>query len=272
MRSRASCSPSCSSCCSAAARFWNLFPFRGLTSDNFADLSWPEKVLDYLWHITLPVSPLVLGKPFATSTLLTKNSFLDEIKKAYVQTARMKGLTERRVLYGHVFRNAMLIVIANFPAPNRRRLLHRIAAHRAGLLARRPRAISRFDSLMNRDYPVVLGNLYVFALIGLIPVNLSFPTSPIPGSIRASISRKTREVLKLGRDDRIRARGRASWKLGPMNRLRLDNATPQPARALVVLDLRSSGSSSRCSPEFVANDSADRLLQGGDSFPGPLQL
>ena len=94
--------------------FWQIFPLRGLTSDNFADLSWPQKIVDYLWHITLPVTSLVLGS-FATSTLLTKNSFLDEIKKSYVQTARMKGLTERRVLYGHVFRNAMLIVIAGFP-------------------------------------------------------------------------------------------------------------------------------------------------------------
>src|ERR1700761_6904166 len=94
--------------------FWQIFPLRGLTSDNFATLSWPQKILDYLWHVTLPVTSLVLGS-FATSTLLTKNSFLDEIKKSYVQTARMKGLTERRVLYGHVFRNAMLIVIAGFP-------------------------------------------------------------------------------------------------------------------------------------------------------------
>ena len=94
--------------------FWQIFPLRGLTSDNFADLTWPQKILDYLWHITLPVAALVLGS-FATSTLLTKNSFLDEIKKSYVQTARMKGLSERRVLYGHMFRNAMLIVIAGFP-------------------------------------------------------------------------------------------------------------------------------------------------------------
>ena len=94
--------------------FWALFPLRGLTSDNFADFDWPHKILDYLWHITLPVASLVIGS-FATSTLLTKNSFLDEIRKAYVQTARMKGLSERQVLYGHVFRNAMLIVIAGFP-------------------------------------------------------------------------------------------------------------------------------------------------------------
>ena len=94
--------------------FWQIFPLRGLTSDNFAELDLADKILDYLWHITLPVTALVLGS-FATTTLLTKNSFLDEIKKQYVQTARMKGLSERSVLYGHVFRNAMLIVIAGFP-------------------------------------------------------------------------------------------------------------------------------------------------------------
>jgi microcin C transport system permease protein len=149
--------------------FWQVFPLRGLTSDNFSDLSVPKKILDYLWHITLPVTALVLGS-FATSTLLTKNSFLDEIKKAYVQTARMKGLSERRVLYGHVFRNAMLIVIAGFPGAF-------IGAFFTGaLLIEQVFSLDglgylSFDSLMNRDYPVVLGNLYIFALLGLI-VNL----------------------------------------------------------------------------------------------------
>jgi microcin C transport system permease protein len=149
--------------------FWQLFPLRGLTSDNFADLSWPAKILDYLWHITLPVSALVLGS-FATATLLTKNSFLDEIKKAYVQTARMKGLSDNRVLYGHVFRNAMLIVIAGFPGAF-------IGAFFTGsLLIEQVFSLDglgylSFDSLMNRDYPVVLGNLYIFALLGLV-VNL----------------------------------------------------------------------------------------------------
>ena len=149
--------------------FWQIFPLRGLTSDNFADFSWPHKVLDYLWHITLPVTALVLGS-FATSTLLTKNSFLDEIKKAYVQTARMKGLSERRVLYGHVFRNAMLIVIAGFPGAF-------IGAFFTGsLLIEQVFSLDglgylSYNSLMNRDYPVVLGNLYIYALLGLV-VNL----------------------------------------------------------------------------------------------------
>ena len=149
--------------------FWQIFPLRGLTSDNFATLSWPHKILDYLWHITLPVASLVLGS-FATSTLLTKNSFLDEIRKAYVQTARMKGLSERRVLYGHVFRNAMLIVVAGFPGAF-------VSAFFTGsLLIEQVFSLDglgylSYDSLIQRDYPVVLGNLYVFALIGLF-VNL----------------------------------------------------------------------------------------------------
>ena len=98
----------------AGGCYWRIFPLRGLTSDNWADLSLAGAVLDYFWHITLPVIASTIGA-FATMTLLTKNSFLDEIKKQYVVTARAKGLTERRVLYGHVFRNAMLIVIAGFP-------------------------------------------------------------------------------------------------------------------------------------------------------------
>ena len=113
--SRPSSSRSCCSCSSPAAATGGIFPLRGLTSDNWAELSLIGKVLDYLWHITLPVIASTIGA-FATMTLLTKNSFLDEIKKQYVITARAKGLTERRVLYGHVFRNAMLIVIAGFPA------------------------------------------------------------------------------------------------------------------------------------------------------------
>jgi microcin C transport system permease protein len=98
----------------AGGSFWQMFPLRGLTSENWAELSLFGKAKDYLWHIALPVLAMALGA-FATSTLLTKNSFLDEIRKQYVLTARMKGLSSARVLYGHVFRNAMLIVIAGFP-------------------------------------------------------------------------------------------------------------------------------------------------------------
>ncbi len=103
----------------AGGSFLDWFPLRGLTSDNWAQLSWPERIVDYFWHLTLPLIALSLSA-FATTTLLTKNSFLDEIRKQYVTTARAKGLTERRVLYGHVFRNAMLIIVAGFPAPSSR--------------------------------------------------------------------------------------------------------------------------------------------------------
>ena len=123
----------------AGGSFWQIFPLRGLHSDNFEQLSLFGKVVDYLWHIALPVTAMALGA-FATSTLLTKNSFLDEIRKQYVLTARMKGLSERGVLYGHVFRNAMLIVIAGFPGAFVACAVCRLAADRDDLLARRARA------------------------------------------------------------------------------------------------------------------------------------
>ncbi|WP_020174153.1 microcin C ABC transporter permease YejB [Methyloferula stellata] len=149
--------------------FWQIFPLRGLTSDNWNDLSPFGKVTDYLWHITLPVLSMTLGA-FATITFLTKNSFLDEIRKLYVQTARMKGLSETRVLYGHVFRNAMMIVVAGFPGAF-------IAAFFGGSLlietifSLNGLGLLSFESIVNRDYPVVFANLYIFALLGLF-VNL----------------------------------------------------------------------------------------------------
>ncbi|ACB96916.1 microcin C ABC transporter permease YejB [Beijerinckia indica] len=149
--------------------FWQIFPLRGLTSENWADLSWPARIADYFWHITLPVLSLSLGA-FATSTFLTKNSFLDEIRKQYVQTARMKGLTETQVLYGHVFRNAMMIVVAGFPGAflsaffTGSLLIETIfSLDGLGLLS--------FESIVNRDYPIVFANLYIMALLGLV-VNL----------------------------------------------------------------------------------------------------
>ena len=153
----------------AGGSFWQIFPLRGLTSDNFDQLSLGGKILDYLWHIILPVSALTLGA-FATQTFLTKNSFLDEIRKQYVQTARMKGLTERRVLYGHVFRNAMLIVIAGFPGA----FVH--AFFTGSVLIETIFSLDglgylSFESIVNRDYPVVFASLYIFALLGLV-VNL----------------------------------------------------------------------------------------------------
>lgn len=145
--------------------YWSIFPLRGLTSDNWESLSIAGKVLDYLWHIILPVTALVIGS-FATTTLLTKNSFLDEIKKQYVMTARAKGLSERQVLYGHVFRNAMLIIIAGFPGAfvgaffTGSLLIEQIfSLDGLGLLS--------FESIVNRDYPVVFATLYIFGLLGL---------------------------------------------------------------------------------------------------------
>jgi microcin C transport system permease protein len=150
----------------AGGSYWRIFPLRGLTSDNWADLSLGAKILDYFWHITLPVIASTIGA-FATMTLLTKNSFLDEIRKQYVITARAKGLSERRVLYGHVFRNAMLIVIAGFPAVfisvffGGSLIIETIfSLDGLGRLA--------YESALQRDYPVVFGTLYVFGLLGLL--------------------------------------------------------------------------------------------------------
>jgi microcin C transport system permease protein len=150
----------------AGGSFWQIFPLRGLTSSNFAELSMAGKVLDYLWHLALPLSAMVISQ-FATLTLLTKNSFLDEIRKQYVLTARMKGLSENRVLYGHVFRNAMLIVIAGFPGAfvhaffTGSLLIENIfSLDGLGLLA--------FSATLDRDYPVVFATLYIFSLLGLV--------------------------------------------------------------------------------------------------------
>ena len=153
----------------AGGSFWQIFPLRGLYSENWNELSLLGKIGDYVWHIALPVTAMALGA-FATSTLLTKNSFLDEIRKQYVLTARMKGLSERGVLYGHVFRNAMLIVIAGFPGAfitaffTGSLLIETIfSLDGLGLLS--------FNSIVGRDYPVVFATLYIFSLLGLA-VNL----------------------------------------------------------------------------------------------------
>lgn len=150
----------------AGGSYLQWFPLRGLTSENWAELSWPARIVDYLWHITLPMLASTIAS-FATLTLLTKNSFLDEIKKQYVMTARAKGLTERRVLYGHVFRNAMLIVIAGFPAVF-------VGVFFGGSLIIETiftlDGLGRlgFEAAVSRDYPVVFGTLFVFGLIGLL--------------------------------------------------------------------------------------------------------
>ena len=150
----------------AGGSFFDWFPLRGLTSENWASLSWPEKIIDYFWHLALPLVSLALAA-FATTTLLTKNSFIDEIRKQYVTTARAKGLGERQVLYGHVFRNAMLIIIAGFPGAF-------ITAFFSGSLLIETifslDGLGRlgFDSVVKRDYPVVFATLYIFSLMGLV--------------------------------------------------------------------------------------------------------
>jgi len=150
----------------AGGSFWSIFPLRGLTSSGFASMPWYQQILDYAWHLALPIAAMAVGA-FATSTLLVKNSFLDEIRKQYVVTARAKGLTENRVLYGHVFRNAMLIVIAGFPGAfvgacfGGSLLIETIfSLDGLGLLG--------FQSVVTRDYPVIFATLYIFSLVGLV--------------------------------------------------------------------------------------------------------
>lgn len=150
----------------AGGSYWSVFPLRGLTSDNWESLSLWGKVVDYFWHITLPVLASTISA-FATLTLLTKNSFLDEIKKQYVMTAKAKGLTERQVMFGHVFRNAMLIVISGFPALF-------VAVFFGGSVIIETifslDGLGRlgFEATIQRDYPVMFGTLFAFSLIGLV--------------------------------------------------------------------------------------------------------
>ena len=155
----------------AGGSFLQIFPLRGLTSDYFDQLSLGEKIVDYFWHITLPLIASTISA-FATLTLLTKNSFMDEIQKQYVITARAKGLSDRRVLLGHVFRNAMLIVIAGFPAVF-------IGVFFGGSLIIETifslDGLGRmgFEAAVARDYPVIFGTLFVFGLMGLVVSILS---------------------------------------------------------------------------------------------------
>ena len=150
----------------AGGSYWQIFPLRGLTSDNWDQLGFFGKIADYFWHIALPVLASTISG-FATLTLLTKNSFLDEIKKHYVMTARAKGLSESRVLYGHVFRNAMLIVIAGFPAVF-------IGVFFSGSIIIETifslDGLGRlgFEAAVARDYPVIFGTLFIFGLMGLV--------------------------------------------------------------------------------------------------------
>ncbi|QQR39765.1 microcin C ABC transporter permease YejB [Devosia rhizoryzae] len=150
----------------AGGSFWQVFPLRGLTSPGWENFPWWRQILDYFWHLVLPIIAMGLGA-FATATLLTKNSFLDEIGKQYVTTARAKGLSEGQVLYRHVFRNAMMLVIAGFPGAfvgvffGGSLLIETIfSLDGLGLLG--------FQSVANRDYPVVFATLYIFSLLGLV--------------------------------------------------------------------------------------------------------
>jgi len=146
--------------------FWALFPLRGLTSDNWAELTLIGKVLDYFWHLAMPLACLVVGS-FAVTTMLTKNVFLEEIRRQYVLTARAKGLSERKVFYKHVFRNALIPLVTAFPAAF-------VGAFFAGsllieaLFSLDGLGLLSYDAILKRDYPVVLGSLYVFSLIGLL--------------------------------------------------------------------------------------------------------
>lgn len=146
--------------------FWDVFPLRGLVSDNWSELSWPARILDYLWHMVLPISALMVGS-LAIMTMLTKNSFIEEIRKQYVLTARAKGLEDGAVLYRHVFRNAMIPLVTGFPGAfltmffTGSLLIETVfSLDGLGLLS--------YESILKRDYPVVLGTLYIFTLLGLI--------------------------------------------------------------------------------------------------------
>jgi microcin C transport system permease protein len=150
----------------AGGTFFEWFPLRGLTSDNWEELSWPARIADYFWHLTLPLICLVIGS-FAVMTMLTKNTFVEEMRKQYVLVARAKGLSQRRVLYKHIFRNALIPLVTGFPAAF-------IGAFFAGsvlietLFSLDGLGLLAYESVVRRDYPVVLGSLYLFTLIGLV--------------------------------------------------------------------------------------------------------
>ena len=173
----------------AGGSFWNIFPRKGLGSDNWNDLSAIGKVFDYLWHIALPITAMMLGG-FATTTFLTKNSFLDEIKKQYVTTARAKGLNEFQVLYGHVFRNAMLLIISSFPAAFFGAFVE------GALLIERTFTLDGlgrlgYEAIRGRDYPIIFASLYIFGLIGLL---LSLISDLIYTAVDPRIDFESREV------------------------------------------------------------------------------
>jgi microcin C transport system permease protein len=150
----------------AGGTFWDVFPLRGLTSDHWADLAWPARIRDYFWHLTLPLTCLVVGS-FAETTMLTKNTFIEEIRKQYVLVARAKGLSQARVLWKHVLRNALIPIVTGFPAAF-------VAAFFSGallietLFSLDGLGLLSYESVVRRDYPVVLGSLFLFTLIALV--------------------------------------------------------------------------------------------------------
>ncbi len=173
----------------AGGSFLQWFPLRGLTSDHWGELGWAGRVVDYFWHVTLPVTALLVGG-FASLTMLTKNSFIDEINKQYVTTARSKGLTRRRVLYGHVFRNAMLLVVAGFPAAFvgillTSSLLIEVIFSLDGL------GLLGFEAAINRDYPIMFGTLYIYTLAGLL-LNLVSDLTYVAVDPRIDFARRDR--------------------------------------------------------------------------------
>ena len=150
----------------AGGTFYDWFPLRGLTSDNWAEMAWPARIADYFWHLTLPLICLTIGA-FAVTTMLTKNTFVEEIRKQYVLVARAKGLSQQRVLYKHIFRNALIPLVTGFPAAF-------VGAFFAGsvlietLFSLDGLGLLGYEAVIRRDYPVVLGSLYFFTLIGLV--------------------------------------------------------------------------------------------------------
>ena len=153
----------------AGGTYYDWFPLRGLTSDNWEELAWPARILDYFWHLTLPLICYVI-EGFAVVTLLTKNTLIEELRKQYVLVARAKGLSQKRVLYKHIFRNALIPLITGFPAAF-------VGAFFAGSLLIETifsldgLGLLGFESVLNRDYPVVFATLYIFSLMGLV-INL----------------------------------------------------------------------------------------------------
>ena len=150
----------------AGGTFYDWFPLRGLTSDNWAEMAWPARIADYFWHLALPLVCLTIGS-FAVTTMLTKNTFVEEIRKQYVLVARAKGLSQQRVLYKHIFRNALIPLVTGFPAAF-------VGAFFAGsvlietLFSLDGLGLLGYEAVIRRDYPVVLGSLYLFTLIGLV--------------------------------------------------------------------------------------------------------